>query len=141
MFGLTWGVRSIHCVKSVRIQSSSGPYFPAFGLNTEGHSVSLRIQFECGKIRTRTTPNTDTFYTVIIIKGSLSFNFYPWFARLLWTLYPLCISFVGSCDLYKNPLKAAQEVFAELRDQSYIDYSHALRYMDPNGWAVKSLWR
>ena len=24
-----------HCVKSVRIQSLSGPYFPAFGLNTE----------------------------------------------------------------------------------------------------------
>ena len=51
--------------------------------------VSLRIQFECGKIRTRTAPNTDTFYAVIIMKGSLSFNFYPWFARLLWTLYPL----------------------------------------------------
>ena len=25
----------IHCVKSVRILSYSGPYFPAFGLNTE----------------------------------------------------------------------------------------------------------
>ena len=24
-----------HCVKSVRIRSYSGPYFPAFGLNTE----------------------------------------------------------------------------------------------------------
>ena len=31
----------------------SGPYFPAFGLNTERYSVSLRIQSECGKIRTR----------------------------------------------------------------------------------------
>ena len=30
----------------------SGPYFPAFGLNTEGY-VSLRIQFKCGKMRTR----------------------------------------------------------------------------------------
>ena len=28
-------------------------YFPAFGLNTEGYSVSLRIQSECGKIWTR----------------------------------------------------------------------------------------
>ena len=45
-----------HCVKSVRIRSYSGPYFPAFGLNT------LLIQSECGKMRTRTTPNTDTFY-------------------------------------------------------------------------------
>ena len=24
-----------HCVKSVRIRSFSGPYFPAFGLNTD----------------------------------------------------------------------------------------------------------
>ena len=31
----------------------SGPYFPAFGLNKERYSVSLRIQSECGKIRTR----------------------------------------------------------------------------------------
>ena len=34
------------CVKSVRIRRS------------------LRIQSECGKIRTRITPNTDTFYAV-----------------------------------------------------------------------------
>ena len=35
--------RNIHCVKSVRIRSYSGPCFPAFGLNTERYSVSLRI--------------------------------------------------------------------------------------------------
>ena len=38
-----------HCVKCVRTRSYSGPYFPAFGLNTERYSVSLRIQSECGK--------------------------------------------------------------------------------------------
>ena len=31
----------------------SGPYFPAFRLNTERYEVSVRIQSECGKIRTR----------------------------------------------------------------------------------------
>ena len=31
----------------------SGRYFPAFGLNTERYSVSVRIQPECGKIQTR----------------------------------------------------------------------------------------
>ena len=51
----------IHCVKSVRIRSYSGLHFPAFELNMERYSVSLRIQSECGKIRTRATPNTDTF--------------------------------------------------------------------------------
>ena len=51
-----------HCVKSVRILSYSGSYFPAFGLNTEryGH----RIKFECRKLRTRITPDTDTFHAV-----------------------------------------------------------------------------
>ena len=49
-----------HCVKSIFIRSFSGPYFPTFPPNTEGYSVSLRIQSECGKIRTTKTPNTDT---------------------------------------------------------------------------------
>ena len=40
------------CVKSVRIGSYSGPHFPAFGLNTERYSVSLRIESEYEKIRT-----------------------------------------------------------------------------------------
>ena len=59
-----WETRKIfaniasHCVKTVRIWSFSGPYFPTFGLNT-GDTES-----ECGKIRTRKTPNTDTFNTV-----------------------------------------------------------------------------
>ena len=57
----------LHCAKSVRIRSFSGPYFAAFRLNKERYQVSLRIQSECGKIRTRKTPNTDPFYTVLNI--------------------------------------------------------------------------
>ena len=34
----------------------SGPYFPAFGLNTERYSISLCIQSKCGKIRTSKNP-------------------------------------------------------------------------------------
>ena len=53
-----------HCVKSVRVRSYSGPHFRAFGLNTETHSGSLRIQSECGEMPTRITQNTDTFHAV-----------------------------------------------------------------------------
>ena len=53
-----------HCVKSVCIRIFSGPYFFAFELYTEGYSVTLRIQSECGKIRPRKTPNKDTFHAV-----------------------------------------------------------------------------
>ena len=54
-----------HCVKSVRIRSYSGPYFPAFRLNTERYSVSLCIHSKCEKIRTGITPNSDTFNAVV----------------------------------------------------------------------------
>ena len=54
-------------MKNVRIQSFSGPSFPPFGLNMDHkNSMSLRIQFECGKIRTRKTPNMATFHAVCI---------------------------------------------------------------------------
>ena len=55
-----------HYVKSVLIRSFFGPFFPTFGLNTERYGVSLRIPSKCGKIRTRKTPNTDTFHVVSI---------------------------------------------------------------------------
>ena len=55
-----------HCLKSVRIRSFSGPYFAAFRLNREINSVNLHIQSECEKMRTRKTPNTDTFYVVYL---------------------------------------------------------------------------
>ena len=52
------------CVKSFHIKSFSGPFFPALGLNTESYSVNIRIRCKCGKIWTRKSPNTDTFYAV-----------------------------------------------------------------------------
>ena len=58
-----------HCVKSVLIRSHSGLDFPAFGLNTKRYGISLRIQFECWKIRTRITPNMDNYCAV-----EVSFN-------------------------------------------------------------------
>ena len=60
----------VHYVKSVRIRGYSGPHFPILGLNTERYGVFLHIQSECGKMRTRTTPNTGTFHAVFNI-------FYP----------------------------------------------------------------
>ena len=56
-----------HCVKSVHIRNYSGPYFPVFELKTERDGVSLRIHSEFGKMRTRITPNTDTFHAVHFI--------------------------------------------------------------------------
>ena len=54
--------RVIYCMKSVRI-----------GLNTERRGLSLCLQSKCGKIRSRKTPNTDTFHAVI---SAMRGNFY-----------------------------------------------------------------
>ena len=57
----------LHCVKSVRIRSYSGPHFPIFGLIAERYSISSRILSEWGKMRTRITPVMDTFYAVLLV--------------------------------------------------------------------------
>ena len=44
------------CVKSIHIWNYSGPYFSRIFL------YSLRMRENAGKMRTRITPNTDTFY-------------------------------------------------------------------------------
>ena len=64
----------LHCVKTVRIRSFSGPHFPTFGLNREIYS---RIQSECGKMQTGKTPNTDTFYAVLFSYLKLKQNITP----------------------------------------------------------------
>ena len=40
--------------------------FSRIWTETERYSASLRIQSECGKIQTRITPNTNTFFAVLI---------------------------------------------------------------------------
>ena len=57
---------SCHCVTNLHSEFF-GRYFPAFGLNTERYSASIRIQSEYGKIRTRKTPDTDTFDAVCLL--------------------------------------------------------------------------
>ena len=54
----------MHCVKSGRTRNFSGPSFSSFGLNTKIYRVNLCSQSECVKMRTRKTPNMDTFHAV-----------------------------------------------------------------------------
>ena len=63
-FHLGWFWFKLHFVKSVLIWSFSGQYISVFGHTTERYGVSLWVKSECGKIRTKKTPNMDTFYGV-----------------------------------------------------------------------------
>ena len=60
-------LQTIQCVKKAHIRSFSGPYFPAFQLDTEKYIVSFRIQSECGKMRIRKIPSTSTFQAVVAL--------------------------------------------------------------------------
>ena len=42
----------------------AGPYFRAFGQNTEIYGENLRIQSECREYGPEETPYSDTFHTV-----------------------------------------------------------------------------
>ena len=53
---------SILCEKCPNTRVFSGPYFPAFGLNTERYFVFLRIQ--SGKYGPENTTYLDTFHAV-----------------------------------------------------------------------------
>ena len=47
-------------------------FWSAFScIRTEYGEISLRIQFECGKMRTRINSNTDTFYAMLSLLSSL----------------------------------------------------------------------
>ena len=88
-----------HCVKSVCIRSYSGPYFPAFGLNTEKYGVSLRIQCECEKIRTKIHGQIKLIKLncYIFWNKSCSINFDVYSINLVWsdsfqTKYKLALS-------------------------------------------------
>ena len=88
--------RPKHCVKSVRIRSFSGLYFPLFRLKTERYGVSLRIRSKCGKTWTRKFPNIDTFHAVksswfgttaiyVNLMWQTKISYYFCFWEVLWT--------------------------------------------------------
>ena len=64
---LKW-VNLKHCVKRVRIRRYSGPHFSCirteYGVTLRISPYSVRMRENVGKMRTRITQNTDTFYAV-----------------------------------------------------------------------------
>ena len=73
-YGQTKSQSNHHRVKIVRILSYSGLHFPAFGLNSERYSASVRIHCKCGKMQTRIIPNTDTSYAAHFSKLNQRFK-------------------------------------------------------------------
>ena len=104
-------------VKSVRIRSFPGLYFPAFGLNTARYFLSFLIQSECGKMRTRKTPNTD-LNTDPALKTSLR-GHYNIFAVTLWVFWIYVFS-----DLLKKEVNWIDESLTDSIDVQNIAAKH-----------------
>ena len=88
----------IYSNKSSYIRSYSGPYFPSFGLNMERYFVSFRIPSECGKIRARRSPNTDTFYAVL--------HFLLFSIEVKLNIFSLQVHLIFRTDLFETPIKS-----------------------------------
>ena len=84
--------------KSSSIRIYSGPYFPSFGLNMARYFVSFRIPSECGKIRTRRSPNTDTFYAVL--------HFLLFSIKVKLNIFSLQVHLIFRTDLFETPIKS-----------------------------------
>ena len=93
-----------HCEKKVSEYGfCSGPYFPAFGLNTEIYSVNLRIQSEYRKIGTRNNSVFEHFSrSVCVLETTLRLFAQVWMACITENKN---VSSVNSFALVEKPFK------------------------------------
>ena len=127
-------------MKSVRIRRFSGPYFPAFGLNTKRYGVFLRIQLKCGKIQTTKTLNTNTFHAVS--KTELFANIYNGSQPLTtlmeenvarWTLFLL------KMELKDAKIKCNELLNFQIRENEILEKAWFLKFKGINHHASKKL--
>ena len=135
--------RTFHCVKRLRIRSHSGSHFPAFGVNTEIYGVSLRIQSECGKIRTLFTQCHDLLkdlpsqreHTQAYRKKCVNIaKSEQWRPENLLTKTYLSMEFSGLCfpvlalytEIYGFP--SCRIHLNDLRSKSHIWFLHTRKY-------------
>ena len=96
----------------------SGPYFPAFGLNTERFFVSFRIQSECGKIRTRKNyifgyfSRSDTREEMLYVL-LIPFRTLPVIHRCLARIK---VKFLSPSEIYRNRFKMLTAVLLKMLD-------------------------
>ena len=108
-----------HCIKSVNNRSFAGTSFTAFG---------LKFQSECGKIRTRKTLNTNTFYaafTKVIIYPKLDFLFCHTTEKMKFSIKDFlskCDQICGKLRIWSHLLKnSLMKNFVSLQYQSSLD--------------------
>ena len=103
----------MQCVKSVRIPSNSGPYFPAFGLNTEITSI-VRMQENTDQNNSEyghfSHSDGDIQILLLLFRVSKCFTNYVstgrkyllWFSNILQNVFTKKIQIIGSRCMVMN---------------------------------------
>ena len=127
------------CVKNIRIRCYSCLHFPAFGLNTERYrlykyrdteySVSLRIQSDCGEMRTRITPNTDIFYAVTMKRKINLWIFFCLFLHCFLLLFFLLLGGEQNCE--EADIRRHSLVFHFVRDLPLLGIENCWTTLSP----------
>ena len=137
-----WGISRLwHSVKSVCIRNYSGSYFPAFGLNTEKHAVSLCIQSECRNIRTGmallTLCKCKEFSTRSWFSGSIKL----WEVFLWWLRNLACSNSAGNDVVKKTGFVCLLDSFCKHRQEGVMMLRELMcveRYFWANGGCIMS---
>ena len=81
----------------------SGPYFPAFGLNTERYGVPLRIKSKCGKIRFRKNSAFGHFSRSVFLVLRLWTRYWDFEkVKLLGIIFKVDLIFIFTCICFKK---------------------------------------
>ena len=115
---------------ALRFQSYSVRYFPVFGLETKRYLVSLRFQSEYGKVRTRITPNRDTFHAVQVLMTEV----YEIEAQHIMKNCFFWVSFqnIGTLDFFSL---SCYLIFRSLHYECTIVWNHPL-LIQRNVWSI-----
>ena len=122
-----------HCVKRVRIQSFSGPYFPAY-------RVSLRIQSEFGKMRTRKTPYTEHFSRSVVFKSGpilMATVSEIWSSTTLHKKWSFQLR-ISSVNVTKSEVSCVFYVFSSLATLKLIAYRYCLSHTEGKCYLIFS---
>ena len=81
----------------------SGPYFPAFGLNTERYGVPLRIKSKCGKMRFRKNSAFGHFSRSVFLVLRLWTRYWDFEKdKLLGIIFKVDLIFIFTCINFKK---------------------------------------
>ena len=80
--------KDLHCIKKVRIRSFSDPHFSRIFSHSDRISpYSVQMRENQGKVRTRITLNTDSFYAALLFDKVLPFGNFWQCGRLIFFLH------------------------------------------------------